>query len=84
MSSFYFTEVLYEKFQDQEAIEQLNIVKGSAKYMLSLVENLLDHGRLDSSGLSLQFSSINLQEFIDIIYKILSSLAKVKDIDLTK
>ena len=79
-----FVDVLYDKTVEQESIEQLNIIRGSSKYMLSLVENLLDHGRLDSSGLSLQFSSVNVEEFIDIIYKMLEPLAKAKGLQLNK
>lgn len=78
-----FTDVLHEKISDQESIEQLAIIRGSAKYMLSLVENLLDHGRLDSSGLSLQFSTVNIEELITVIYKMLEPLASAKGLRLT-
>ena len=77
-----FTDVLHEKISDQSSIEQLAIIKGSAKYMLSLVENLLDHGRLDSSGLSLQFASVDIQELITIIIKMLQPLADSKGLQL--
>ena len=79
-----FTEVLKDKLTEQESVEQLNIIRGSARYMLSLVENLLDHGRLDSEGLSLQFSTVNVTEFINIIFKMLEPLADAKNIQLKK
>ena len=79
-----FTEVLHEKIVDQEAIEQLMIIKGSAKYMLALIENLLDHGRLDSSGLSLQFVSVDIEELLTIIVKMLEPLAQAKGLQLHK
>ncbi|MGH1426448.1 MAG: ATP-binding response regulator [Arenicella sp.] len=78
-----FTEVLHGKVKDQESIEQLNIVRGSAKYMLSLVENLLDHGRLDSSGLSLQFTSVKVSEWFSVIVQMLEPLAHSKGLTLT-
>ena len=77
-----FTDVLHETVSDQESVEQLAIIKGSAKYMLSLVENLLDHGRLDSSGLSLQFASVDIQELVTIIIKMLQPLADNKGLQL--
>jgi len=77
-----FTEVLQDKLTEEESKEQLNIIRGSARYMLSLVENLLDHGRLDSSGLSLQFATVNIKEFVDIIIKMLQPLAEAKNITL--
>jgi len=79
-----FVDVLYDKTTDHDSIEQLNIIRGSSKYMLSLVENLLDHGRLDSSGLSLQFSSVHVGEFVEIIAKMLEPLAKAKGLQLNK
>jgi len=50
--------------------------------MLSLVENLLDHGRLDSNELSLQFSSINLSDFINSVVTMLRPIAEKKGLEL--
>ncbi len=79
-----FTDVLHDKISDQDSEEQLAIIKGSAKYMLSLVENLLDHGRLDSSGLSLQFASVDIRELITIIIKMLKPLTYSKGLQLVE
>lgn len=77
-----YSEVLLEKTDDALCVEYLDIIRDSSKYMLALVENLLDHGRLDSNELSLQFSSINLVEFVESILNMLRPIAEKKGLEL--
>jgi len=73
-------KLMRELVETQKLLEHKN--QQLAKYMLSLVENLLDHGRLDSSGLSLQFASVDIQELVTIIIKMLQPLADNKGLQL--
>ncbi len=77
-----YSDLLLEKAKDSTDKEHLNVISTSSKYMLSLVENLLDHGRLDSNELSLQFTSVNLTQFIQSIIGLLKPIAEKKGLEL--
>lgn len=68
---------------DNEVSSHSSVVNGSANYLLSLVENLLDHGRLDSDGVSLQFSNTDMQSLISSIELMLQPLAEIKGLEFT-
>lgn len=66
--------------EDQK--QQADIVKSSAKYLLSLVENLLDHGRLDAQALSIQPKTVVLNDFFAGLAMMLQPMAEQKGIHL--
>ena len=60
----------------------LSAVQRSGKHLLSLVENLLDHGRLDANEIVLQPTAVDLRTLFDDVSSLLSPLAKTKHISL--
>lgn len=62
--------------------EKLNVVDANGKYLLALVENLLDHGRLDAQALSIAPAPVELGPFFVSIHTMLKPLAQNKEIEL--
>lgn len=56
-------------------------VKRSSKHLLSLVENLLDHGKFDSGEFALSPTPTDLSELVADVNAIVSPLASAKQID---
>lgn len=65
-----------------EQDEQLGVIQRSAKHLLSLVENLLDHGRAESNELVITPAQVMLAELIEDVYILMKHHAETKKIDL--
>ncbi len=61
-------------------VEHLGAVQRSSKHLLSLVENLLDHGKLDSNELVVRPKSTDLIELFEDVRLLLKPLSDAKDI----
>lgn len=61
----------------------LRAVKRSSKHILSLVENLLDHGKLDADQIVIRPKPCDLHEVFDDIRLLLSPLAGTKNVEFT-
>ncbi len=59
----------------------LRAVRRSSKHLLSLVENLLDHGKLDADEIVIRPKPCDLHEVFDDIRLLLSPLATTKEVD---
>lgn len=80
-----YTDLLAERLVSQsleESQAQIHIVRRSARHLLSLVENLLDHGKLEAEELVLNSIPVDLQELSEEISDILMPLATSKEIEL--
>lgn len=66
-----------------ENLDHLQSVQRSSKHLLSLVENLLDHGKLDSNEIVLRPKVTCLQEVFDDVKILLSPLCSGKHITLS-
>jgi len=66
---------------DQNA-EHLRAVQRSSKHLLSLIENLLDHGKLDSNAIVIRPKPIDLSELFDDVVLLLKPLSDAKHIRL--
>ena len=62
--------------------EHLRAANRSGKHLLSLVENLLDHGKLDSHEVVVRPKPIDLSEVLDDVAILLKPLCDAKGIDL--
>jgi len=62
--------------------EHLRAVQRSSKHLLSLVENLLDHGKLDSNEMLIRPQTVVLSEVFNDVNILLSPLASAKHISL--
>ena len=65
--------------QDTSA-EYLHAVRRSSKHLLSLVENLLDHGKLDAEEIVIRPKPCSLAEVFEDIRLLLSPLANTKQV----
>lgn len=70
--------------------QHLRAVQRSSKHLLSLVENLLDHGKLDSNEIVVRPKATDLNEVFDDVILLLKPLSDAKhiqfnnDVQLTK
>lgn len=71
-----------ERSRLEDGLSHLQAVNRSSKHLLSLVENLLDHGKLDSGEIVIRPSAINLREVFDDIDLLLRPSCASKDIAL--
>ncbi|MGH1538875.1 MAG: ATP-binding response regulator [Arenicella sp.] len=76
-----YSDALQEKICERDQ-KQLSIVQSNAKYLLALVENLLDHGRLDSAALSIQPKVVDIGVFFETVQQMLLPIAEQKEIGL--
>jgi len=76
-----YSDALSELLNDEER-KKISIVQSSAKYLLSLVENLLDHGRLDAQALDIQPKPVLITEFFDVLKLMMEPVAQQKSISL--
>ncbi len=64
----------------QTSSNYLRAVRRSSKHLLSLVENLLDHGKLDADEIIIRPKVCSLSEVFDDVYMLLKPLADTKQV----
>ncbi len=64
-----------------EQEKQLKTVQGSAKHLLSLINDLLDLAKIESGNIELKFEKISCQSIIDEVASNLAPMAKNKGLD---
>ena len=67
---------------DAEQTDQVGVIQRSAKHLLSLVENLLDHGRAESNELLISPGQVALKQLLDDIYSLMKPHAESKKVEL--
>lgn len=67
---------------DASNAKHLQAVQRSSRYLLSLVENLLDHGKLDSNEIAIRPKTIRLAEVVEDVELLLKPLSDAKSISL--
>jgi signal transduction histidine kinase/ActR/RegA family two-component response regulator len=67
----------------QQKADHLRAVQRSSRHLLSLVENLLDQGKLDSDEIMLRPKATNLVELFQDVELLLKPLSEAKHIELT-
>jgi len=67
--------------QIPEAKNYLSAIRRSSDHLLSLIENLLDHGKLDSGELVINPKAVSLVDLFDDILVIVKPLAEHKGIE---
>ncbi len=80
-----YVDVLGERLLSQsqeESEEQLKVIRRSGRHLLSLVENLLDHGKFDAGEVVLNPQAIDLQGICDEVHAMLHQGAASKQIAL--
>ena len=66
---------------ENDKVRHLRAVQRSSKHLLSLVENLLDHGKLDSDEIIVRPKATDLAEIFNDVELLLKPLSDTKHID---
>jgi len=75
-------EKLLTKVKDEENQKQAELIKGNAKRLLNLINQLLDLSRLDAGKLKLNASLGNIAQFVKGLAMEFESIAEQRDISL--
>lgn len=75
-------EKLISKTKDEDVLKQANLIKGNARRLLALINQLLDLSRLESGKLKLNASRNNIAGFVKGLVMEFESIAEQKDISL--
>lgn len=67
---------------NEEQTKQLGMVRGSARHLLDLINDILDISKIESGQLNIMCDSFDLKESIEKTVQIISPLANKKDIKL--
>lgn len=76
-------EPTVDEFIAQESDSYLRSVQRSSKHLLSLVENLLDHGKLDSNEISIRPKPTDIAEVFEDVELLLKPLCATKHIEFS-
>lgn len=66
-----------------EQTKQLGMVRGSARHLLELINDVLDLSKIEAGQLSVHAESFNLQESIERVISIVSPLAEKKKLSIS-
>ena len=80
-----FTGILRQGFAgpvNDEQKKQLGLVFGSAKHLLSLINDLLDLSRIEAGKVEIEQEPFNFVEVIDEVVQILTPMARQKNLNL--
>ncbi len=75
-------EKLLSKISDEDSKKQAGLIKGNAKRLLTLINQLLDLSRLEAGKLKLKASSGNIAQFVKGLAMEFESIAERRDISL--
>jgi signal transduction histidine kinase/ligand-binding sensor domain-containing protein/DNA-binding response OmpR family regulator len=75
-------EKLISKVKDEDSQKQAGLIKGNAKRLLTLINQLLDLSRLEAGKLKLNASKGNIAQFVKGLAMEFESIAERKDISL--
>jgi signal transduction histidine kinase/ligand-binding sensor domain-containing protein/DNA-binding response OmpR family regulator len=75
-------EKLISKVKDEDSQKQAGLIKGNAKRLLTLINQLLDLSRLEAGKLKLSASRGNIAQFVKGLAMEFESIAERKDISL--
>jgi len=79
-----YTEILEKSLSNEKsAIDRLGAISRGARHLLSLIENLLDHGQLRQDELLLKARPIVIESIIEDLEIIVRPLADQKDLEFT-
>ncbi len=75
-------EKLASKMSDEESKKQTGLIKGNAKKLLNLINQLLDLSRLEAKKLKLNASMGNIAQYVKGLAKEFEQIAEQRDISL--
>ena len=66
----------------KDQLDELNNLKNSSEYLLTLINNVLDYSKIDAGKLELELVRISLKEFCSSIFNVFKPIADTKQIKL--
>lgn len=77
-----YTEILENTLQNERSqLEKLGAISRGAKHLLSLIENLLDHGRLEDGAIVMQIRPTDMNAMLADLRAIFTPLAQTKGLE---
>lgn len=73
---------LIEEKPRKDQLEELNNLKHSSEYLLTLINNVLDYSKIDAGKLDLELVNVDLKQFCSNIYNVFKSITEAKNISL--
>ncbi|MEP0985318.1 response regulator [Ekhidna sp.] len=73
---------LIEEKPRKDQLEELNNLKHSSEYLLTLINNVLDYSKIDAGKLELELVNVDLKQFSSNIHNVFKSIAETKNIAL--
>jgi PAS domain S-box-containing protein len=81
-----FTGILLQELAgplNAEQSKQLGMVKGSARHLLGLINDILDISKIEAGQLELAIEEFSLRESVDLVVRSMAPLAEEKGLSLT-
>ena len=66
----------------KDQLDELNNLKNSSEYLLTLINNVLDYSKIDAGKLELELVGVSLKEFCSNIFNVFKPISDAKQIDL--
>lgn len=67
---------------DEKEVKNLEIINKCGKDLLSLINDILDLSKLDAKQSHVQYTKINLKEYMNSIYEMFYTQTKIKNLEL--
>ncbi|WP_424963190.1 ATP-binding protein [Ekhidna sp.] len=64
----------------KDQLEELNILKNSSEYLLTLINNVLDYSKIDAGKLELELSNVDLKAYCLNVFNVFKPIAEEKKI----
>ncbi len=75
-----YANILEKELSDAQSTASVDVVKRNAYFLLNLVNNILDEAKLESGGLQVNPSEIDLKDTLLLVESMFASLAKEKNL----
>lgn len=77
-----FTQLLQLSDINEEQREELDMIESSSKYLLKLINSILDLSKIDAGKIELSYNRFDFKEQMDLVIKEMMLLAENKDIQI--
>lgn len=78
-----YTDLLAHQAENATAQDYVRIIKRNGKYLLNLLNDVLDLSKIEAGKLELHLEPVNLNEILSNIFSLMSIKAKEKNIDFS-
>jgi PAS domain S-box-containing protein len=78
-----YTDILVEKVEDQENSKALNIIQDHGRYLLQIINDILDLSTIEAGRLELNYSRVSIFQLINNVQELMRVRAHEKGLSLT-